>query len=352
MKTLIAIFSFLAAQSVLADTTFSSVKTNSELITISAVGDIMPGTNFPAGMRLPEDGGVGLFKDAKPYIQSTDIRFGNFEGTLFDGPAQPDGKTPGPGRYMFRAPTKYADLIQDAGFNVMSLANNHAKDFGRAGIESTKAQLAIRGIQYSSKDGEVAELEVKGKRIALIAFDAGNGSRTIKNISAMTAEVRKLKMTYDIVIVSAHAGAEGENAMMIPFSDEVFLGENRGNTIQFARSAVDAGADLLIMHGPHVPRAMEVYNNKLIIYSLGNFATSYGISVSGYAGVAPLVRIAIDKNGNFVKGHLASFRQIQPPKVFWDKELTALKLIESLSKKQFDTTRPEFNSEGYFYPQK
>jgi len=186
-----------------------------DLITISAVGDLMLGTDYPSPLKLPEDGGASLFKHSKEYLKSTDIRFGNFEGTFFDGELQPDGKAGGKGRYLFRTPTLYGEHLAEAGFNVVSLANNHAKDFGQMGYNSTKDVLKKFQIQFSSKDGEVAEFNIKGQRIAVIAFDFYPGRRSIKNINDAKREIKRLKKLYKIVIISAHVGAEGESAIEI-----------------------------------------------------------------------------------------------------------------------------------------
>ena len=97
----------------------------------------------------------------------------------------------------------------------------------------------------------------------------------------------QLAATHDIVIVSFHGGAEGNGAEMLPFAREIFAGEDRGNVVEFAHAMVDAGADLVLGHGPHVVRPMELYRDRLIAYSLGNFATYYGISVEGIRGIAP-----------------------------------------------------------------
>jgi hypothetical protein len=143
-------------------------------IAISAVGDIMLGTDYPYN-RLPKDDGDEWFDAAKPWIKSAHVRFGNFEGTFFDGDAQPDGKPDGVNHFSFRTPTRLVSLLQDAGFNVMSLANNHVRDFGLAGFKSTKQTLSQAGIQYSSKSGEVARFKVEQTSIALIAADFYRG---------------------------------------------------------------------------------------------------------------------------------------------------------------------------------
>jgi len=329
----------------------TSISTDNELITISAVGDIMMGTTFPQDM-LSSDGGKRLFQQSKDYLQAADIRFGNLEGTLYDGKTTADGKATGPNRYLFRTPTSYASLLADAGFNVLSLANNHALDFGTAGIVSTKNALKANGIQYSSKLGnEVAQFEIRGVTVALIACDFYSGRRSISTPEATYAEIRKLKNQFDIVIVTAHAGGEGRGAERVQDASEIFLGENRGNSVTFARTAIENGASLIIMSGPHVPRAMEIYQGKFIAYSLGNFVTGRGIGIQGLAGVAPLLRLQLDRNGNFVQGHLASFRQARDVGAVYDKTNYALTFIAKLSALDFPQSTPKFDElTGRIYP--
>lgn len=322
-----------------------------DVITVSAVGDIMMGTTYPIN-ALPKDNGKNLFKYSKEYILAADIRFGNFEGTLYDGGTNADGKAAGPNRYIFRTPTTYAPLLVDAGFNVVSLANNHAMDFGQAGIASTKSTLKANGIQYSSKAGrEVAQFNIRGIKVALIACDFYKGDRSITTPDSTYAEIRELKKNFDIVIVSAHAGGEGENADRTRNITENFLGENRGNSVAFAHGSIDAGASLILMSGPHVPRGMEIYKNKLIAYSLGNFVTGRGINITGYAGVAPLLRVQMDRDGNFTQGHLASFRQVRDQGAVYDKTQYALTFMEKLSELDFPQTMPQFDEKtGRIYP--
>lgn len=256
-------------------------------VTVSAVGDIMMGTDYPSAAGLVD---IDFFKSVRSYMSSSDIRFGNLEGTLYDGPQNPDGKAPGKNRYAFRTPTSMVTHLQEAGFNVMSLANNHARDFGKKGLQSTKNTLSGAGIQYSSKDGgEVATFNIQGTTVALIALDFYSGNRSLTNPDATYAEIAQLKQQYSIVIVSVHAGAEGFGAEHVSNRNEIFLGENRGNSVKFAHAAIDSGADLLLMHGPHVPRGLEVYQGRLIAYSLGNFVTGSGISINGIAGLAPML---------------------------------------------------------------
>jgi len=313
-------------------------------VTVSAVGDIMMGTNFPTD-TLPPDGGKNLFRDSRTYIQAADIRFGNLEGPLFDGEKNLDGKAQGKNRYLFRTPPPYVAWLAEAGFNVLSLANNHAMDFGASGLESTKNALRQYGIQYSGKyGGEVARFEVRGLKVALIACDFYAGPRSLRTPENTYQEIQSLRRDSDIVIVSVHAGAEGKEAERVKNEDEIFMGENRGNSIAFAHAAIDSGAALVLMHGPHVPRGLEVYKNKLIAYSLGNFVTGRGINILGFAGLAPLLRVQLDENGNFVGGHLASFRQQREANAtVFDASQAALNLIKDLSALDFPQSMPQFD---------
>lgn len=322
-----------------------------DVVTVSAVGDVMMGTDYPTN-TLPANNGARLFKYSQEYIKAADIRVGNLEGTLYNGDVAVDGKMAGENRYLFRTPTSFASLLADAGFNFMSLANNHSMDFGVAGMESTKATLKLNGIQYSSKNGkEVAQFNIRGIKVAVISADFYSGRRSISNPTATYLEIKELKKTFDIVIVTAHAGGEGAGAERVSDQNEIFLGENRGNSVQFARKAIDAGASLILMAGPHVPRGMEVYKGKLIAYSLGNFVTGRGISIQGYAGVAPLLRVQMDRQGNFTQGHIASFKQVRDLGAVHDESKTAVKFMNKLSVLDFPQTMPQFDlTTGRIYP--
>lgn len=340
------LFAALLTTQAIASVAFAA----SDDITISAVGDVMMGTSYPYDSMLPADNGFGLFDPAKQWIKAADVRFANLEGTLFDGDPQQDGKKPGPNRYLFRTPTIMGQRLVDAGFNVISLANNHVNDFGKAGIESTKSTLATLGLQYSSKAGDIAIISAKGHKIAMLATDFYKGKRSINNAIAVYEEIRKLKAEGYMVLVSSHVGGEGSTKVSLS-GTEMYLGEDRGDSVKFARSAIDAGADSIIMHGPHVPRAIELYKKKLIIYSLGNFLTGKGINVNGISGQAPLIRYQINAQGEFVGGQIVSFIQLRSPqRIEIDKKAGALQTIYNMTKEQFNGGGITFEKNGVFTP--
>ena len=318
-----------------------------DTILFSAVGDLMLGTTYPEN-RLNSDPTLLMFGGADKFLSESDVAMGNLEGTLYDGEPQPDGKRAGPNRFLFKTPTTWAQLFKDAGFTFLSLANNHIIDFGQAGIDSTKRTLREINLPFASKAGEIATYDIRGAKIAIIAVDYYKGRRSILNLSSLFNEIIKLKKQNYLVVVSAHAGGEGANYAKIPEGEETYLGENRGNSIMFARGAVDAGADAIVIQGPHVPRAIEIYKKRVIFYSLGNFLTGKGIDIGGLAGLAPLVQFKMRKNGEFDSGSVVSFVQRRNPvRVEMDRKSLALKLIQELSFGQFPETAPVFDGQEF-----
>ena len=304
-------------------------------VTIAAVGDLMLGTDFPEN-RLPDDDGVGFLAEATPLLGGADIAFGNLEGVLMEG-GTPAKQCQNPSAcYMFRSPPRYAAHLRTAGFDVLSLANNHARDFDEAGRDASMAALDAYGILHSGRFGEVASWEQDGLRFALIAFSPTKGSWPLLEIDVAVAAVAELAANHEIVMVSFHGGAEGfAGAERIGFGMEFAYGEERGDVVRFAHAVIDAGADIVIGHGPHVPRALELYSDRLIAYSLGNFATYYGISVTGPKGYAPMLLTTLDGNGRFVAGELESFIQVRPGGPQPDAEQKALGMIRELTALDF-----------------
>ena len=312
---------------------------------IVAVGDIMPGTDFPDD-RLPPGDGEPLFAPMTPILSAADITFGNLEGTLMDG-GEPEKECKDPAHcYLFRSPRRYAGVLRRAGFDVISLANNHARDFGEAGRDASMQALASEGIRHSGRDDDVASWEVKGLRVAMIAFAPFRNSHDMLDIPAARQKIAGLAASHDIVLVSMHAGAEGLDAMRIPFASEFYYGEDRGDVVAFARAAIEAGADLVLGHGPHVPRAVELYQGRLVAYSLGNFCTYYGISVADEKGWAPVLRVTVDQDGAFVEGQIVSARQIRPGGPVPDPNHSAAGLIRQLTELDFPDSGLTITKEG------
>jgi hypothetical protein len=301
-----------------------------EVYSLAAMGDIMLGTEN----LLPPDGAKGFFKDVLPYLQGKDIIFGNLEGPLTDRGAP--AKDTSTGRsFCFRTPPSYGEVLKDAGFNILSLANTHAMDYGPEGRAQTTEVLDALGISHAGAPGEIAYREVRGKRFAFIALAPNRGCQDINDIEGAAELVKKAKENDQgtLVIVSMHGGAEGSAHMNVPDGPETYLGENRGDLKKLSRALIDAGAAMVIGHGPHVPRGAELYKDRLIAYSLGNFATASGINVKGATGLAPLLLAEMDGEGKTLSYEFISFRQRQNEGPKKDPSNEAADVIKKLSEK-------------------
>jgi len=314
-------------------------------LTVTAVGDIMMGTDFPENI-LPDDDGVGFLEAVTPSLTGADVTFGNLEGVLQDGGEPVKQCKDKRICFLFRTPTRYATYLAHAGFDVMSLANNHARDFGEEGRSSSMAALDAVGIRHSGREGTVASWIANGRRIALVAFAPNVGSNSLNDPQIGLPLVSELAAHHDIVIVSFHGGAEGNGAEVMPFGRELFAGEDRGNVVEFARAMVDAGADLVLGHGPHVVRPMEIYRDRFIAYSLGNFATYYGISVEGIRGISPILHLTLDDEGKFVSGSLESTIQIRPAGPTIDEVGSVVALLRGLNMSTFPDGLLDIGEDG------
>ena len=316
-----------------------------DTLTIAMVGDVMMGTTFPSTM-LPANQGRDLFRDAKDILRRADLAVGNLEGTLCDGGRSTKGN--GPNSYSFRTPTSYAHLLREVGFDYLSMANNHANDFGMEGIQSTEHCLDSMGILYSGIAGRVESvvIERQGLRIGICAF--GHNSYTLKHTDLETVGriVDQLVKETDLVIVSFHGGAEGRTRNHLPQGSETFLGENRGSVRQLARFCIDHGADVVYGHGPHVTRAIEVYKDRFIAYSLGNFCTPYNVNLTGISGYAPLVEIKIDHQGQFLSGQIYSMLQQRGVGPRKDRANSAALEMKSLSEADVPNSQARIDRTG------
>jgi poly-gamma-glutamate capsule biosynthesis protein CapA/YwtB (metallophosphatase superfamily) len=308
-----------------------------DTLAVAAVGDVMMGSAWPDEILPPRDG-EGIFDDVREAFRGADIVFGNLEGPLLD---EGEGIKCGKKRrskkslcYEFRTPVRYVRHLDSAGFNVMNIANNHSFDFGALGAENTVAALEAAGIQPAGGDN-VAAFWIRGKTVAVVGFSyspPSPHSHPLQDIPGAMEFVEGLKEDFDLVVVSVHGGAEGKDAMYVADADEIFAGENRGNVVRFARSVIDAGADLVIGHGPHVPRAMEVYKGKLIAYSLGNFLTYGRFNLQGASGVSFVLKAEIDmETGNFARGEIVPVRLLEWGIPFLDPEKMSLSIVRELT---------------------
>lgn len=311
-----------------------------DTISIIGTGDIMMGSNYPSN-ALPPDDGKYIFDDVKEILVGADFTIGNLEGTLLNS-----GGTPKVCErcVAFRTPVHYAKYLKEAGFDAMNLANNHSNDMGPAGKKSTKETLKKNGILFFGlNEYPVDTLFYKNLKIGLIGF-ARNHHLNSPDIAAKMVE--ELKKNVDIIIVSVHSGSEGLSALHVPKKVEYYGDEMRGDIYRFSHILIDAGADLILGHGPHVPRAVELYNNRLIVYSLGNFCTYAKFPLNGAQGFAPIIKLKINSKGEFLSGNIISAKQVKRGIPVIDEKNNAAILMRNLSVKDFPENDIEITDTG------
>lgn len=325
-----------------------SLAQKKDTITIIGVGDIMMGSNYLKPDGLPPNSGVDLMKEVTPILSSADITMGNLEGVLLD-----EGGTPKTCRdpkvcYVFKSPKHYVQNLVNAGFDIMSLANNHAGDFGEVGRKSSINTLEEAGLYHA---GQITTpytiFEKDGVRYGFTAFAPNSGCLSINDVEGARNIVSLLDSLTDIVIVSFHGGAEGPQHQHVPRQHELFHGEDRGDVYAFAHALIDEGADIIFGHGPHVTRAIEVYKDRFIAYSLGNFCTYSGINVSGINGWAPIIKVYTNPSGEFLQAHITSTIQSYRSPVKIDSQNQVLKRIQELTRHDFPESPIQISENGW-----
>jgi len=333
--------------SVLNDTKQVSPESQDTLYTITIVGDVMMGSTYPYPVLPPNDG-EAIFEDVEEFLQESDVTIGNLEGTLLNSGGSPKVCADPEHCVAFRMPERYAGYLKNAGFDIMGTANNHSGDMGDEGRESTMNTLEKYGIKYAGYLTNPTTIFVKdGIKFGFTAFAPNTGTQDLNNLDKAVKTIKDLRKKCDVLIVSFHGGAEGSGQTRVTRRREFFLGEDRGDVYEFAHAMVDAGADFVFGQGPHVPRGMELYNDKIIAYSLGNFCTYGKFGLSGALGLAPILRIFIDKHGDFAHGRIIPAKQIKRGIPVYDEDGNVIKLIQQLSKKDFPESKLVIDDDGY-----
>ena len=332
----------VSAIALASDTLIKRIPLN-DTLTICAVGDIMIGSAYPSPSNLPPRDGINSFKAVIPFLKG-DIVFGNLEGCFLNsGKSTKCKDTIGNSCFAFRMPERYAGIIKEAGFNVLSIANNHVGDFGLKGRNKTTDILDSLNIKYAGLQTHPLSIFEKDSIIyAFCAFAPNENTVSINNIDSAKALVSELKKQANIVMVSFHGGAEGSKFEHITRKNEIFYKENRGNVYEFAHAVIDAGADIVLGHGPHVTRAVEVYKNKFIAYSLGNFNTYGMFNLKGVNGIAPIIQVKVSTSGDFIGAKVISVKQTKTMGLTIDNQYQAFEKLRSLTNTDFPTHQLEF----------
>jgi poly-gamma-glutamate capsule biosynthesis protein CapA/YwtB (metallophosphatase superfamily) len=327
----------------------SSADLGLDTISIIGVGDMMLGTKYPSSPNyLPPNGECSpLLKEVLPFLLDADITFGNCEGVIADDIHTAKGCNSTTNCFRFCMPEKFADCFVEAGFDVLSIGNNHVGDLGTYGTNNTVKVLKEKGFHFAGLSScPYTTFEKNGVKYGFTAFAPNSGTNLITDLKNARSIVRHLDTICDIVIVSFHGGAEGASHQHVTRKTETFLGQNRGNVYEFAHALIDEGADVVFGHGPHVTRAVDVYKNRFIIYSMGNFCTYNRFVLSGPSGISPIVKVYVNKHGEFIKAHVTSVDQYEDngPKI--DKQNRVLKKIQELTKADFPELNIKINDNG------
>ncbi len=189
-----------------------------------------------------------FFSNVSHIFEKDDLTIANFEGTLTTS------NLPASKKYTFKGPSDYSSILTAGSIEAVNLANNHSLDYLNKGFIDTKNTLDDEGIKHFGL-GEIFKTEIKGYKLVFIGY---KGWLDTINIETMKQEIISLKQEGFIVIANFHWGLEGRH---VPMNDQKLV----------AHSAIDSGADFVIGHHPHVVQSMEIYKNRLIAYSLGNF---------------------------------------------------------------------------------
>lgn len=314
---------------------------NDNEITFGFVGDIVPAhieNQFPV---------ENIFSSVLPYLESPDIMIGNLEGT-FSMMGTPKCDETLSGCHLFSGSQEFLNEIKKSGFDVLSLANNHAYDFGKEGFEETKRLVALTSMIPTGGRNDIRYKETPEGTVAFVGASSYFWSPSLIETDDLIEHIHEAEKRASIVVVVFHGGAEGKEYMRIPDSTEWYMGENRGDLRMFARRAIDEGADLVLGSGPHVLRGMEIYKQRLIAYSLGNFAFSGSktISQKDTLGISAILHATLTSEGEFVQGKIIPTRISTQGVPFIDENNRAIDIIRTLSEEDFSYSGIHVNKDG------
>jgi hypothetical protein len=318
-----------------------------QAISLSATGDIVMG-NAPG--RLPANGGKGFFAAVRETL-AADLPMGNLEEPLTDDTGTSKCGANSTGCHQFRAPPSYAKHLKEAGFKLLNQANNHGNDYGDTGYRNTQEALQAQGLAHTGAPDEITVMQVKGVKVAVLGFSSYRWSNSLIDLSAAKRVVAEAAKQADIVVVQVHMGAEGSDKTRVKQGTEMFLGENRGDPMGFSHAVIDAGADLVVGHGPHVLRGMEFYKGRLIAYSLGNFAGGGGaLSNNGRLAWGGVLHVSLRPDGGWASGEFRPTYMNGAGKPTPDPDERGLKAVQQLSRSDFGSTAAKLGSNGSITP--
>jgi len=264
-----------------------------------------------------------------------DIVFANFEGVLGNPKTT---KTAGRSLVMSK---DVIPFLKGIGVGTLSLANNHSMDLGRTSYDRTYSTFAGQGFNVAGLYDSGTVIKVADEPVRFIAFSF-SGDNNVLDVEKAVKKISAFKE--DMIIVSAHMGGEEKDGYLIPAGMEYYGDEKRGDVVQFARKCIDAGASLVLGHGPHVFRRLDLYKGKLIVYSLGNYLFDFPRKNEWNFVPAYSIKVQLNKKGTFISGKIQSFNLVGGiPK--YDMKNRVLHFIKKLSSEKLFT----FEESGVFY---
>jgi Bacterial capsule synthesis protein PGA_cap len=330
-------------------------------VRVCAGGDVTLGSNLDttwvhaASQRLGRR--VAAFPDPdsllaplRPLVADADVVLLNVEAAIGEGPPGRRKCAPGSTQcYAFRSPPAAAGALRRVAEHaqvVGNVANNHARDAGDTGWRETARRLEAEGVGVTGMDTLATVVETAaGDSVAFLGFSPWTGPDP-RRLDAVRRHVRRAAARWPYVVVTMHMGAEGTRAQRTPNAVEVAFGEDRGNSVAFARAAVEAGADAVFGHGPHVMRAAEWHRGALIFYSLGNLVTYGPFSFGGPLSAGGIACASLAREGGVEAAELRSTRQRAPGLVEPDPTGAAAALVRDLSRLDFPDSGPHLLASG------
>ncbi len=237
-------------------------------LSVGWTGDMVPSSDIGYN--------ITALNSVSSILEVPDLMIGNLEGTFAHAGRSSKCLYITSMCHAFQGDPSFADSLKAAGFDFISLINNHSYDYGDKGLKDTEAELDRVGLPYIAPDKQVTSIVVKGTHIGIMGLSSTQPAQTITDYSYIAQTVQELKKDNDIVIVIFHGGAEGSDKTKVTGAEEYEGSEDRGNVQAVAYTAINAGADLVLGDGPHVLRKVQTYNGKPVAYSLGNFVGGKG----------------------------------------------------------------------------
>jgi hypothetical protein len=295
-----------------------------------------------------------LLAPLQPLLADADVAMLNVESAIGEGPPARRKCAPNSSTcFAFRTQIEAAGAVSRAAGGrpvVGNVANNHARDAGEAGWYTTMRHLRDAGVSVIGADTiPTPVVTAAGDTVAFLGYSPWTGPDP-RNLAAVRRHVARAAARYRYVVVSVHIGAEGRGAQHTYDQTEIFLGEDRGNSVAFAHAAIDAGARVVFGHGPHVMRAAEWYRGGLIFYSLGNLLTYGPFTLSDPMNRGAIACADLAPEGGVVGAELRSTRQSPPGLARPDTTGVAASLVDALGMQDFPATAARVAPNGVMPP--